>query len=168
MERPRSLLFIVTCILLPSLVHSATTFSPNCTLPVQGVNYVAGPNTRGTLEILWNCLFTVVACTWTVLHLNIPEQREGRDRYPDGPWYMQRWGNLTWTIKGIWPTFKWMIITILAPEFTLGIAWEGYLGAQEYQQRLCDINRGLESPWTLSHIFYAEMGGLTLRVDEKN
>ena len=36
------------------------------------VRWAPGPSTRGTLDIFWSCLFTVVACVWTILHLNIP------------------------------------------------------------------------------------------------
>ncbi|KAG7041283.1 Major facilitator superfamily domain general substrate transporter protein [Colletotrichum scovillei] len=34
------------------------------------VGWVAGPETRGTLTLVWSCVITIFACTWTVLHLN--------------------------------------------------------------------------------------------------
>jgi hypothetical protein len=31
-------------------------------------------NTRSSWDILWSCLSTVIACTWTVLHLSVPQR----------------------------------------------------------------------------------------------
>ncbi|EGO58455.1 hypothetical protein NEUTE1DRAFT_41272 [Neurospora tetrasperma FGSC 2508] len=36
------------------------------------VGWVNNPKRRGTLTIIIDCLTTIFACTWTVLHLNIP------------------------------------------------------------------------------------------------
>lgn len=36
-------------------------------------------STQTVFDILWLCLFTIFACTWTMQHLNVPEQREGRN-----------------------------------------------------------------------------------------
>ncbi|OAL03516.1 hypothetical protein IQ06DRAFT_108362 [Phaeosphaeriaceae sp. SRC1lsM3a] len=58
---------------------------------------------RGTLEILWTCFTTVIACTWTILHLNVPGMQDG-----------------AWT--KFWRKVKWMAITIVFPEFTFAKA----------------------------------------------
>jgi hypothetical protein len=34
--------------------------------------WVQGPDTRGTLDIIWSCVAVLVTALWTVLHLNIP------------------------------------------------------------------------------------------------
>ena len=65
---------------LPASLHAYTTFNTTCSTLPGVVNYVSLADTRGTMDILWSCLFTIIACTWTVLHLNAPEQREGRDK----------------------------------------------------------------------------------------
>ncbi|EQB59333.1 hypothetical protein CGLO_00299 [Colletotrichum gloeosporioides Cg-14] len=62
-----------------------------------------GPNSRGTLNIVWSCGITIFACTWTVTHLNLP-----------GP-------NDTALQKFI-RRFKWMSINIMFPEFILSKA----------------------------------------------
>lgn len=36
-----------------------------------------GPNKRGTVALISGCLATVIASTWTVLHLNLPSPRDG-------------------------------------------------------------------------------------------
>ena len=62
------------------------------------VGWKAGPTQRGTLMLVYGCLSTIFASTWTVLHLNVPA--------PD---------DSAWT-RGL-RKIKWMAITILFPEF---------------------------------------------------
>ena len=62
------------------------------------VGWKAGPTQRGSLMLIYGCLSTIFASTWTVLHLNVPA--------PD---------DSAWT-RGLRKT-KWMAITILFPEF---------------------------------------------------
>ena len=69
---------------LALLVYAApaagfSTFHINCTIPDHPDSYVQAPNSRGSLDIVWSCLATLLACTYTVLHLNVPEQRDGKD-----------------------------------------------------------------------------------------
>jgi len=52
----------------------ATAFQSNCILPTNIIHVVYSGNVRGTFDILWSCVFTLLICTWTVQHLNIPEQ----------------------------------------------------------------------------------------------
>lgn len=53
------------------------------------IGWVAGPTERGTLMLVWSCLITIFACTWTVLR------------------------------KRVFRKIKWMGINILFPEFIL-------------------------------------------------
>jgi hypothetical protein len=62
------------------------------------IGWQDGPNQRGTLTILWSCLSTIVACTWTILHLNVP-------------------GTCDSTWRRILTKAKWMLVTLLFPEF---------------------------------------------------
>jgi hypothetical protein len=73
---------LLTILLLVVIPADATTFArPNCTIPAEGLHsLVSAPYVRGTLDILWSCLATIIACTYTVLHLNIPKQRDDKDR----------------------------------------------------------------------------------------
>lgn len=65
--------------ILAAPVHGFSSFNTTCTIPHRRYDYVQGPNTRGSLQIVWSCLATLIACTYTVLHLNVLEQRDGRD-----------------------------------------------------------------------------------------
>jgi hypothetical protein len=50
------------------------TFQPNCTFPPPGPTFVSGPNVRSTFDIVWSCLSVIILSTWSILHLNVPEQ----------------------------------------------------------------------------------------------
>ena len=75
--------------------HTAATTSDGKQVMV---GWTAGPTQRGTVMLVYGCLSTIFASTWTVLHLNVPHPY-------DGVW--------TRTLRKI----KWMAITILFPEF---------------------------------------------------
>lgn len=62
------------------------------------VGWVTGPAQRGTLNLVWSCAVTVFACTWSVLHLNVPSQKDT-------------------TRTRLTRKVKWMIINLLFPEF---------------------------------------------------
>jgi hypothetical protein len=69
------MLLVLLFLFLATGSHAYTRFDTTCTLPTVLVNFVSSPDSRGTLDILCSCLFTIIACTWTIQHLNIPEQR---------------------------------------------------------------------------------------------
>ena len=115
---------------------------------------------RGTLSILWTNLFTIIACTWSIQHLDVPEQRLGRD-----PGWR---GDFKWKMKGIWRTTKWMLITIIAPEIVLIKAVFDVLVAKSITERLKDIIDQDEVPWTFTHSLLAVMGGFAIEYGEEN
>lgn len=86
----------VFAIALLSLVLARTTFAssfqPNCTLPPPHTNFVSGPNIRGTMTILWNCISVILLCTWNIQHLNIPLDRPYYDENGKyGCWRKTSW-----------------------------------------------------------------------------
>ncbi|KAI1401230.1 hypothetical protein F4819DRAFT_334206 [Hypoxylon fuscum] len=40
--------------------------------PTQPIGWVNGPDFRGTLDLVWTCVFTLFTCLWASLHLNVP------------------------------------------------------------------------------------------------
>ncbi|OQN97222.1 hypothetical protein B0A48_16764 [Cryoendolithus antarcticus] len=64
----------------------------------------AEPQSRGTFNILSNCLITMLLCIWTSVHLNLPEHRKE---------HAQAYRKLSW-----------MLIGLLVPEFVVWNAWE--------------------------------------------
>ncbi|OBT90104.1 hypothetical protein VE02_02545, partial [Pseudogymnoascus sp. 03VT05] len=137
------------------VAQAYTTFEPECTNPKEAVNFVASPPTRGTLDILWSSLFTIFACTWTVLHLNVPEQRNGRDP--------GTWGDLKWGMKAFWGKAKWMLTTVLAPEFLLYYGTSRLLNSREQHPKIKAFADADHVPWTLAHTTFADMGGFVIR-----
>ncbi|KAG9230589.1 hypothetical protein BJ875DRAFT_150600 [Amylocarpus encephaloides] len=148
------MLFLIT----PS--DAFTTFGPNCSLPIEAVEYVSSSNIRGTIDIWIKCLLTVLACTWTVQHLNIPRQdrytHRGTSRFAD------------WDIRGVARGIKWMVITAFAPEVLLGKAWSDYRKGSKDNVDLAILALEDKVPWTLSHTLLANMGGFTIRSETRN
>lgn len=132
----------------------------NCTIPQQELhNFVSAPNIRSTLDIFWSCLATVIACTYTVLHLNVPEQHDGKE--PSKGWKarIRRW----W--KGVSPSAKWTAITLLAPEVYTTSALEGFLDARTTLKELASLPADScpDPEWSLVHAFHINMGGFAIR-----
>jgi len=44
------------------------------------VGWQAGPTQRGTLTIVWSCVATIITCTWSILHLNVPNRKTALGR----------------------------------------------------------------------------------------
>src|ERR1700735_1559221 len=137
--RDRTLLL---CLVLAS-AEAYTKFDPMCSVPTTHVNFVSSPNSRGTLDILWSSLFMILACTWTIQHLNVPEQRNGRDP--------GRVGDLKWKLKEFLQSTKWMVITMIAPEFIMGMACWDLVWAKFSHQKLLEFASRDQIPWTLTH-----------------
>ncbi|KUJ16938.1 uncharacterized protein LY89DRAFT_707347 [Mollisia scopiformis] len=142
-------------LLFPSLTYAYTTFETNCSIPTNSTNFVSSNGTRGTMDILWSCLFTIITCTWIVQHLNVPEQRE--DRNPG------IWGTIWWAIKRGWTSAKWMLVTVLAPEILLAKNVGDLTTVKLDLEKLQDWAAQDGVPWTRTHSLFANMGGFVIR-----
>lgn len=91
-------LSILLAVWIPIAVQAQNSTSPSSNNVVMKIGWQDSPNQRGTLTILWSCLSTIIACTWTILHLNVPGTSETTG------WKILR-------------KAKWMLVTILFPEF---------------------------------------------------
>jgi hypothetical protein len=127
-------------------------FDPECTVPTLTSNFVNSPNIRSTLDILWSCLSILFLCTWSIQHLNIAVQIKP-----------QNW------IQGVCRQFslvgqklKWMFVALVAPEWTLGQAVADLLSAQRSKAEMVKFVIEADNPWTLSHAFFANMGGFVV------
>lgn len=154
----------LSMVLLAIVPVDASTFvKPNCTIPAEGLHsFVSAPNVRGTLDIFWSCLATIIACTYTVLHLNIPEQRDDKDR--DRGWR----GDMEWWWKSMRMNINWTLITILAPEWYSGTAIQELTDAKRLLRDLQSLPK-VQHPtrgWTLAHAFFINMGGFRILVQD--
>ena len=83
--------------------------------------WVPDPDNRGTWSLLYSCVFTLVLCVWTAVHLNVPSYHESKISQ--------------WLRK-----FKWVLLAIIAPELGVYTAREQYFQAKELIGRLAEIS----------------------------
>lgn len=139
------------CTSLPSLSDILTLDardSPSC------------GNTRTLLDILSSCGLTLFACTWTAIHLDIPDVGER-------------------TVVITFYHLLLMVMAFLAPEIV--VAWAAWqlLCARQVKKdfnirfdgpvtdEIPNSNRSSSGRWTLTHGFFACMGGFVLYVGDK-
>jgi len=84
-------------------------------------SWVASPEVRGTLSIVWSCLVTLIACVYTALHLNIPVKT--------GAWAM------------LLNKAKWVAIALFAPEMVLYVASTQFFEARSFQKEMRTLLR---------------------------
>lgn len=139
------------------------------------------PSTRGTWSILSVCIITTSLCVWTAVHLNIP---------PSNQKYAQSWRKLYWlgvglfapemvaytawyqrlaTAKGLQdirkaaghkPTVSWL--KKILDWFHRRDLYEVHAGGKSGGQELPTPNLPCQNEWTMTHAFYAYMGGFAL------
>lgn len=106
---------------------------------------------RGTSDILWSCLATILLSVWTVIHLPVP----CCSRFEEGKLISgepsQSWRN--WVIRsGIVPA----VISVIAPEFMTYMALRDLYAAWLIQRLMKQMK------WTLTRAFFLHMGGFCL------
>jgi len=83
---------------------------------IRAPNFVASPEFRGTMSIIYSCIVTLIACIYTALHLNVPTKSGLRH---------------TLAYKG-----KWVFIGLIAPEIVLYLAISQFLEARDLIKEL--------------------------------
>jgi hypothetical protein len=126
-------------------------FQPTCTLPSSSRHFVEAPDVRGTLNIVWGCVSIILLCTWSMLHLNVPPQfHKGAHGYFSVKSYV------------FFRKTMWMLFAVLAPEIFVGKALNELLSAA-YNKKEMQNYAVQRSDWTLTHSFFANMGGFVLQ-----
>lgn len=93
--------------------------------------WVPDPDNRGTWSLLYSCVFTLVLCVWTAIHLNVPSYHES---------HISQWLR----------KLKWVLLAIIAPEFGVYTACEQYSRAKKLIHQLGEIsvNNGSQNSYT--------------------
>jgi hypothetical protein len=151
-------LAMIFTILGLGLIGITSAFQPNCTLPPEHTLFVSGPNVRGTLSILWNCISILILCTWNIQHLNIPVRRPYLDNTVKYGWLWKAW----WAALDSRIKLKWMILTILMPEYIMGKAVNSWISARVGYRMLRKLPHEGEQPLQMIHAYFANMGGYYL------
>ena len=116
--------------------------------------WVSPPNTRGTSDILYTCIVTIVLCVYTAVHLNIP---------PPGERFYWQWLRRA----------KWTAFGIFAPEIVLFTALQQFQEARglaaflnrEEEKQHSDTRPPQRSPLYLSMLDWCSDMYITLFPD---
>ena len=123
--------------------HSGCTHSNvTSSYPPENQSWTSSPNQRGTFDILWSCLFTVFVCCWTVVHPDIT---------PPGSSVLHRFLDRLTSL----------VLAAIAPEIVAYAAFTDFSMAMSTAAALSK-DAVIQQKWSLTHSFYAEMGGFCL------
>ncbi|KAL1840806.1 hypothetical protein VTJ49DRAFT_7705 [Mycothermus thermophilus] len=120
---------------------STSNFTYN---PDEIVGWNPSDTNRGSIEILWSCSVTIILCCWVCPLPNVPSLND--------KWYHTLIGR-----------FNLACIGLIGPDYLFGIALGQFSSARrsvKLFQSLSRIPQGRE--WTLTHGFFADMGGFIL------
>lgn len=137
-------------------LNTMISFYPNCTLPQAPPAFVSSPNIRGTLDIVWSCLSTIILCTWSILCLPVPPQfvpTTRRQKLCRAVYLLGRKLNL-------------MVITILGPEMILGFYMSAFAIVRKSLKEAENQAKEDGVPWSMTHSFFTHIGGFALRFEE--
>ncbi|KAK3334219.1 hypothetical protein B0T19DRAFT_148375 [Cercophora scortea] len=119
--------------------------------------WVPSPNSRGTINILWSCIVTLIACVYTALHLNIPASNERG------------------TARMLLRKAQWVVMTLMAPEIILYVALMQFIEARalmkglrvvlKKEKAMRPINAD-EDMINMKYCFFVVMGGLQVSIDD--
>ncbi|EED18926.1 hypothetical protein TSTA_126340 [Talaromyces stipitatus ATCC 10500] len=98
-------------------------------------NWVSEPDGRGTWGILSSCVLTIILCCWSSVYPNVPSRSDGE-------------------YKQFLYKFYLLSVGILGPEILLFIALGQWTSAR--------ISKKGYTDWTMTHSFFADMGGFLL------
>ncbi|KAK0710086.1 hypothetical protein B0T26DRAFT_861322 [Lasiosphaeria miniovina] len=110
--------------------------------------WVPEPEGRGTFGILRSCIMTLVLCVYTALHLNIPAP------------------NLT-AFAACMRKGKWVLMGCFAPELVVFVAWCQRRQATRLLGQMREVPGDTYRLWTMTHSFYATMGGFVLNTAQE-
>lgn len=163
-------------IFLPFLVFTRVSLASS-TSKLEGWQF--DDTSRSSWDLVWTCLSTIFACTWTVLCLNVPPRR----------YHNSRGGQFSRLPKKV---LVWLI-SVLCPELVAWIAVEDYFRARQlaiycnaiqaevnYEvSRRPTLSQQTESPqngqvpmrpvpvkWTTRQGFCINMGGLAVQTQD--
>ncbi|KAF3768963.1 hypothetical protein M406DRAFT_349979 [Cryphonectria parasitica EP155] len=113
---------------------------------VNMVGFQWGPNSRGTMDIIWSCFLVLVPALWTVVHTNVPAA-----------------GETFWSL--MLRRLRWACMCIFIPSMltmVAGAQWDSACKSVRKMQKLPQL-RGQPAKWRIAHAFYANSGGFLLQ-----
>ena len=147
--RPSILVLLTLSAVLTSseaaVLHtSVTQQNQNQTAPPKQ-GWTAPPDGRGTWDIIWSCSVTMFLCSWSILCLNVPAADDTRAKVLRRKFYLTG-------------------LCFIGPEIILVIALGQWNSAR---RSVTEFHSSGHTQWTLSHAFFADMGGFVLRTSDQ-
>ncbi len=132
-----------------------TTAAPAANLTDSGLyhGWMPTPDTRGTSDLLWSCIFTIFLCVWTAIHPPVPIYRKERIKFLQN-W--RKWSRRKIIESKVVPA----LISFIIPEVMIFIAIGDLWNARDIKEDLRVISNGQIS---IVHAFHLAMGGFCLR-----
>lgn len=109
------------------------------------VGWVVEPITRGTASLTFNCISTVIICTYSALHLNVPGDKDSKKAR---------------IIVKVWL----LVWSLIAPELYSYVAVWDWFEAQKITKLMRSQQNTIK--WSHSLSFFLIMGGVTIRDQE--
>lgn len=106
------------------------------------VHFVKEPSGRGTFGLVWSSFVTIFLCAWTIQRLNITPTPASE-------------------LRLFCRKLIWMLITLLAPEYTALIAFDQWRNARKVDE-MHSLGLGW---WEQLHGFYTDMGGIVITLN---
>lgn len=103
------------------------------------VGWVWDDGSRTTFDIIWGCVAVIIVCTYKVIHLNLPAEKES-DASWSQPLFWKKW----------FRKFKWMFFMTVSPELLFSMALLDWLWARESVRKFAQLNLKYHSSM-LSH-----------------
>lgn len=103
------------------------------------VGWVWDDGSRTTFDIIWGCVAVIIVCTYKVIHLNLPAEKESDASWSELPFWKK------WLRK-----FKWMFFMTVSPELLFSMALLDWLWARDSVRKFAQVNLKYH-PSLLSH-----------------
>lgn len=133
--------YLTTICYAQATTCNSTSDPQNAGSLLSNLGWTAGPDGRGTIDMIYSCSFTMFLCSLSVLCLNVPGLDDSQFRQFRRRVYITA-------------------LAFLGPEFIFQIALGQFLCARDSVRQF--RASGVKG-WTMTHAFYADMGGFILR-----
>lgn len=110
-------------------------------MAVAVLGWQPSPQLRGTWQIIWNCIQTILLCAWVSVCPNAPSPVDGK------------WDLIT-------DKFFFILLTLLGPDLVFMLAFGQWRNARA---SLPLFHASGYTDWTMTHAFFADMGGIHVK-----
>lgn len=93
------------------------------------VGWVWDDGSRTTFDVIWGCIAVIIVCTYKVIHLNLPAEKESD----------ASWSELLFWKKWL-RKFKWMFLMAVGPELLYSMALLDWLWARDSVRKFAQVN----------------------------